>query len=82
MTRLWSDLVLVPERACGDCWLVGCARLCQDDANPIAMQCIRPAGHDGTHRFVPIQDLVDGESLRSFHLGGDRWAWSRWDHPW
>jgi hypothetical protein len=49
--KRWTELTLVPERARGDCGLVGCAALDRDDRNPIAAQCIRPAGHDGPHRF-------------------------------
>lgn len=47
---LWSDLVLVPERAPGDCGLVGCALLDQDDRNLIARQCIPRGGPEGALR--------------------------------
>ena len=63
--RLWSGLVVLPARAGGDGRLVGCARLCQDDDQPIAMQCIRPAGHEDQCRRVSQQLLVDAEGIRS-----------------
>ena len=59
--KRYSDLIVLPERAGGDCGLVGCARLDSDDAQPIARQCIRPAGHDGPCRFVVSQHLVWAE---------------------
>ena len=65
--------MLVPERAGGDCGLIGCAALDQDDGNPIARQCIRRAGHEGPHRFVPCGELEDAEELSWFHLGGEGW---------
>ena len=55
--------MLVPERADGDCGLVGCAALDHDDSQPIAQQCIRPAGHEGAHRFVVSVDLHVAEDM-------------------
>ena len=73
--RPWTGLVLAPERAGGDCGLVGCAALDQDDSQPIAQQCIRPAGHEGQHRFVPCGELEDAEHPRMFYIGdGDDWV--------
>ena len=66
--------MLVPERADGDCGLIGCAALDQDDSQTIAQQCIRPAGHEGRHRLIPCGELEDAEHPRLFFISGDDWV--------
>ena len=77
--RAWSDLVVLPERAGGDCRLVGCARLDTDDAQWVAMQCIRPAGHEGPCRRVAMRDLELAERLTLASLAPGHLAWALLD---